>query len=163
MDGDSGRIESVTGRPGSVSGVVQITLRGILGHPQGQRLLEALAEGLASGARMLILDVSRLDAIEPGVPGRVITRCVERRLIYSEAAVVTRSAGNVALARAAAVVFKHGKIHVVPTLADAEALAAASMAARGGERRGSMAVSGEHPRAGMAAGPNEGAPRRTAG
>jgi hypothetical protein len=164
MDGDRGRTEPGGCRMSVTSGVVEITLRGIIGHPEGQRLLDALASGLAAGGRMLILDLSSVEAIEPGVPGRVITRCVERRVLYPEAALVTRSAGYVALARAAAVVFKHRRIHVVPTRADAEAIALGSAArARETAERGASTVSGVHPSAGVVVNRRDGATRRSVG
>jgi hypothetical protein len=161
MDGDKRR-ESWVLSSEQDSGVLRIALRGLIGHREAQQLLGLLAAGLASEARVLLLDLTAVEAIEPGVPGRVVSRCAAGRLVYSETVIVTRSTGYAALARAASVVFKHGRVHVVPTMADAVALLGDARGARG-RRSPRAAISGEHPRADAAVSVRAGASRRSMG
>ncbi|MBL8680620.1 MAG: anti-sigma factor antagonist [Myxococcales bacterium] len=129
-------------------GVVCLVIRGTLSHlhvPQIVEWLERVAREQAP--RGLIIDCSEMDAIDPGVGGRLIAHARERGVRIEHTVVVTRASAVRALAGAAAVVLKDRVVECVSSRADALALLSARVGRAGRVRQ----HSGEQPKPGALA------------
>jgi hypothetical protein len=135
-------------------GTLCLRLTGTITHLHFGPLVDLLDQGARTGEfRALVLDLNEMDALEPGVAGRLIANCSAKDLRFPYTAIVTKSAGVVAIARAAAVVLKRSRIDVVSTRVEALARCALFVApARAAAPRGRRPrqQSGEQARPGVA-------------
>lgn len=107
-------------------GTACLRVTGTISHVQVTPILEWIEQAVRSGQyRAFVLDLSQVDAVEPGVAGRLIAHCRTNNVLFDHTVIVTRSAGLIALGRAAAVVLKGVRIDVQPTRAEAMARIAA--------------------------------------
>jgi anti-anti-sigma regulatory factor len=109
--------------------VVCLNLSGMLSHVHVAPIIAWIEKTIREGHhRALVIDCTRLDALEPGVAGRLIAHCRANRLLFEYTVIVTRSAGLIAIARAAAVVLEELSAKVDTAASRSEALAKISAA-----------------------------------
>lgn len=134
-------------------GVVCLKLSGTLSHVHVAPILAWLEKTIHEETyRALVIDCTPLDALEPGVAGRLIAHCRTNELLFEHTVIVTRSAGLIAIARAAAVVLQGARVDCAPSRGEALAKIAAVHAAKAPARgKRERQASGELPRPGSIA------------
>jgi anti-anti-sigma regulatory factor len=118
-------------------GVVCLKLSGTLSHVRVAPIIAWIEKTIHEEKyRALVIDCTSLDALEPGVAGRLIAHCRSNRLLFEHTVIVTRSAGLIAIARAAAVVLDEmsARVDTAPSLGEALAKISAVLASRVGPR-----------------------------
>ncbi len=139
-------------------GTACLRLAGTISHVHVAPIIEWLEAAVTSEQyRALVLDCTQVDALEPGVAGRLIAHCRANELLFEHTVIVTRAAGIMAIARAAAVVVRSVRVECAPSRA--EALARINAAAPPRPRRERQA-SGELLRPAVVAAAE---PKRSAG
>jgi anti-anti-sigma regulatory factor len=112
-------------------GVVCLKLSGTLSHVHVAPIIAWIEKTIHEDKyRALVIDCTPLDALEPGVAGRLIAHCRSNRLLFEHTVIVTRSAGLIAIARAAAVVLQGAQVDCAPSRGEALAKISALSAAR---------------------------------
>lgn len=139
------RSKSTTETFALADGVFCLVIRGTLSHVHVPPIVEWLdSVAKHDAARGLIIDCTEMDAIDPGVGGRLIANARMQGVRIEHTVVVTRASAVRALAGAAAVVLKDRVVECVATRADALAKLSAR-APKGGRVR---QHSGEQPKPG---------------
>jgi anti-anti-sigma regulatory factor len=131
-------------------GIVCLRLLGTISHVHVQPIIDWLEATItAAQHRALVIDCTQMEALEPGVAGRLIAHCRTNELTFEHTVVVSRAAAIIAIARAAGVVLKGPRVECAPSRSEALLRISASAPVRAATRvRRERQPSGEQPRPG---------------